>query len=523
MKAFKISLLLFISNFVLGQNLPIVGPTVGSSGAGPIARFSGSGPTGTNNITSTNIYQGVGTFSNIGIGTPNPQAPFHVAFTNPANTGIRIDNNGNFASVLTLNNASNRWELWSTGSNQTGWAGHFSIVDYTNGQAPRLTIKPVTGEVGIGTTAPTHKLHVDGTTKITSDLDVGVSGSQGVTGSGIARLRFRAFVGSQQAVSAAVLNSYDDFGSGAFYSETNHTNPNSFNALFKVNHNTTKALTVINTLLPNYGWGGGEVFKVYGDGKTEISNPGEALVLGTTTSGIFSKNSVFYGDGSIHAPKNVQIGFNNVSAIQNVNTALNIKGIPNSYGIICSGNHTSPFGTNILSLVNNQSTKTFAVSGLGDIMIRPQGQIAFDVKMASPLSNKSVYTFFSNGIAYISAQLYIGNQTQNSTAPHADAIFTVAGKMVAKSCVVTGNNWITSPWADYVFADNYVMPKLSDIEAYYKEHKHLPEIPSDKEIYANGIDLGQMNAILVKKVEELTVIIVEQDKRINSLEAKLKD
>lgn len=96
---------------------------------------------------------------------------------------------------------------------------------------------------------------------------------------------------------------------------------------------------------------------------------------------------------------------------------------------------------------------------------------------------------------------------------HTDAQLSVDGKVLAKSVYVN-----TTTWADYVFANNYQLPKLSDVENFYKENKHLPEIPSEKEVIENGINVAEMNKLLLKKVEELTLYIVEQNKRIEKLE-----
>ncbi len=73
-------------------------------------------------------------------------------------------------------------------------------------------------------------------------------------------------------------------------------------------------------------------------------------------------------------------------------------------------------------------------------------------------------------------------------------------------------------WPDYVFEPSYKLPNLGTTEQYIKENKHLPEVPSAKEVETNGIELGQMNALLLKKVEELTLHLIEQNKRIKSLE-----
>ena len=69
-----------------------------------------------------------------------------------------------------------------------------------------------------------------------------------------------------------------------------------------------------------------------------------------------------------------------------------------------------------------------------------------------------------------------------------------------------------SPWPDYVFEEDYNLRSLEETEAYIKENKHLPEIPSAKEMKANGLELGEMNMLLLKKIEELTLYVIELKK-----------
>ncbi|RPE08829.1 hypothetical protein EGT74_17530 [Chitinophaga lutea] len=82
-------------------------------------------------------------------------------------------------------------------------------------------------------------------------------------------------------------------------------------------------------------------------------------------------------------------------------------------------------------------------------------------------------------------------------------------------------------WPDFVFRPGYALPSLQELEAYVKEHRHLPNIPSEQEVLRDGVDLGDMNRQLLQKVEELTLYIIQQHKqieqlseRINSLEKK---
>lgn len=77
-------------------------------------------------------------------------------------------------------------------------------------------------------------------------------------------------------------------------------------------------------------------------------------------------------------------------------------------------------------------------------------------------------------------------------------------------------------WADYVFEPSYRLPSLTEVEAFVKQYKHLPDVPSAKELEDAGIDLGEDQAILLRKVEGLTLYIIEQNKRIELLEGQLK-
>ena len=71
---------------------------------------------------------------------------------------------------------------------------------------------------------------------------------------------------------------------------------------------------------------------------------------------------------------------------------------------------------------------------------------------------------------------------------------------------------LSENWPDYVFAESYDLKPLSEVESYIKENQHLPGVPSAEEMERNGIDLGVMNMLLLKKVEELTLYILDLKK-----------
>lgn len=78
-------------------------------------------------------------------------------------------------------------------------------------------------------------------------------------------------------------------------------------------------------------------------------------------------------------------------------------------------------------------------------------------------------------------------------------------------------------WADTVFEKEYDLLRLSEIEAYILQYGHLPEIPSAKKVLKEGIELGEMNRLLLQKVEELTLHLIEKEKQIDQLAESVQD
>ncbi|MGN7787313.1 hypothetical protein ACTJIJ_22455 [Niabella sp. 22666] len=91
----------------------------------------------------------------------------------------------------------------------------------------------------------------------------------------------------------------------------------------------------------------------------------------------------------------------------------------------------------------------------------------------------------------------------------------VNGRILAKEIKIISG--ATTSWPDYVFNSNYKLTPLRELEQFIKTHQHLPEIPCVKEVAANGIEVGANQALLLKKVEELTLYIIEQNKEIKRL------
>ncbi len=140
------------------------------------------------------------------------------------------------------------------------------------------------------------------------------------------------------------------------------------------------------------------------------------------------------------------------------------------------------------AVFNGTGKETFTVLGSGQttVNIDDQNSIAFNVMYddGSSSSKKDVFRIYGNGKIY-------------STEVHVS---------------------LKSSFPDYVFNKEYDLMPLYKLEKYIAENKHLPNIPSAKEVKENGgINLGEMNIKLLEKVEELTLYVIELKKQIDEL------
>ena len=76
-------------------------------------------------------------------------------------------------------------------------------------------------------------------------------------------------------------------------------------------------------------------------------------------------------------------------------------------------------------------------------------------------------------------------------------------------------------WSDYVFDQNYTLTPLADVESYIKAHKHLPGVPSADDVCEDGIDMALMDATLLKKIEELTLYVLELKKENQEIKSQI--
>ncbi len=124
-------------------------------------------------------------------------------------------------------------------------------------------------------------------------------------------------------------------------------------------------------------------------------------------------------------------------------------------------------------------------------------------------TNPLIYGDFSARYLKINGNMGIG-------VDDPDEKLEVDGKIICEEIKVE------TVGADYVFDNDYKLKNLNHLEKYIKENKHLPDVPSAKTMQNEGVELGKMNTTLLKKIEELTLYVIDQNKEIEKLKKQNK-
>jgi hypothetical protein len=171
--------------------------------------------------------------------------------------------------------------------------------------------------------------------------------------------------------------------------------------------------------------------------------------------------------------------------------------IPNLYGHHTSDNRQALYITGSVDASND--------SGVEPIMV-------FDSRISnSSTAVRPLFAWDSYGNRKMTLSAN-GNLGIGTTDPGSFKL-AVNGKVWAQEVQVA----LSNPGPDYVFEKDYNLMSLEEIKAYIDKHKHLPEVPSAKEMETNGVNLSEMNMMLLKKVEELTLHVIELKKEVNEL------
>jgi trimeric autotransporter adhesin len=182
------------------------------------------------------------------------------------------------------------------------------------------------------------------------------------------------------------------------------------------------------------------------------------------------------------------------------------------------GNSNIAIGASTLyySTTGNHNTVVGSYSGGGIVSGSRNTIIGANVAgLPSSLSNTIIIADGSGN-----QRLYIDNNGKTRigdpslTMPGTYRLYVKEGILTEKVVIAVANS---AQWADYVFAPDYKLMPLTEVAEFVKENAHLPNVPSANDIVKNGINLGQMDAKLLEKIEELTLYAIEQNAKYEAL------
>jgi hypothetical protein len=176
-------------------------------------------------------------------------------------------------------------------------------------------------------------------------------------------------------------------------------------------------------------------------------------------------------------------------------------------------------GDNVSILGNGTAGTPYVVSSTDTSLYADNGNInpATTVGGNRIVSMNGSNIWFNSGSSQPNGKIYIGSNASYPSTTGNYKLFVEGGILTEKVKVALRS---TANWADYVFEKNYNLMPLKNVEEYINLHKHLPGIDSASELAKNGLDLAEMQAKHMAKIEEMMLYIIEQNKTI---EKNIKD
>jgi len=362
------------------------------------------------------------------------------------------------------------------------------------------------GNVGVGTTAP-----VDVFTIKTGIISTGTYGGD--------FLRLKSWTGTPGGTTSNI------FGGGAIRSTiTDGVGGLTFNADASINVSATN--------------NGNEIMRVMGNGTVGIgtTSPQKTLHILTGDQG---SSRIRIENGNTAAggrPFDLVAGVNNISqggfSIYDANVAATRFLIDNNGNV---GVGTTSPGAALSVVSSNPVIQLFDTdynpgngTGIGKIAFGSSAEWASieafrNNGTADDVTYMKFSTSFASGAGGDGINMermritHNGNVAIGTTDPKGYKL-AVAGNAIAEQMTVK----LQADWPDYIFKKDYTLMPLGDLKTYIDKNHHLPEIPSAADVEKDGLNLGEMNKQLVKKVEELTLYLIEKDKELTDQKEILK-
>jgi hypothetical protein len=237
-------------------------------------------------------------------------------------------------------------------------------------------------------------------------------------------------------------------------------------------------------------------------GKTNLKVP---QVSGTSSFGYYSTDPSQVDNHGVRANSSAILGGKNSDIPPGSHYSVVLGGL----GIKARDNDPQQVYVPNLNIVTAPAVN----NALTQVVVRDGTTGQLKSRDASTLSQ---WVTSSSGINYPVGAVGIGTPLTNNPNGYTLA---VNGKIGAKDVQV---ETASTTWPDYVFAKDYRLPSLTEVEKYIQENSHLENVPSAKEIEKNGHSLGEMDKILLKKLEELTLYVIQQQKEIDELKKKIE-
>jgi hypothetical protein len=245
-----------------------------------------------------------------------------------------------------------------------------------------------------------------------------------------------------------------------------------------------------------------------------IITPAEALhVNGNILSDNFSSTTGYFN----------ATGSSNLSFFTNSTNRLTVLNSNGNVGINSPTPDEKLHITNGNIILDNLIPVLF--TGTGGSELNRYLQIANSTTLSSPSGLKSGGLLVADNFGYanpskndlvVKGRVGIGTTLGSNPNNYTLAVNGTVGARKVQVETASGT------WPDYVFAPEYALPDLKEVEQFINIHRHLKDVPSAIEAENNGHDLGSMDVVLLKKVEELTLYIIQQQKEIDDLRGKLE-
>ncbi len=259
-----------------------------------------------------------------------------------------------------------------------------------------------------------------------------------------------------------------------------------------------------------------------------LSNGGGSFVLPTLTdtdaqSLALTGNTLTISNGnSVVLPTFTEVDASVTNELQTLSQAGNTVTLSNGGGSFVLPTTSVIAGTNITVTGNGSTASPFQVNSIDTSLYANNGAI----NQATTTSNNRIVDmnnrniWFSTANSTSNGKIYMGS---NATYPNTTGdyqLFVEGGIMTEKVKVALRS---TANWADYVFADKYKLMPLNEIEQFVAINKHLPGIESASQLVKNGIDITEMQAKQMEKIEELTLYAINQNKAIESQNKEIEE